>query len=231
MARTALQVAGQKSSPASSCRRRFGFSLRTLLALVTLSCLWFGWQTYRAQLQRDAVEAISALGGTIAYDCEYDVIGRVVFEPPKAVGPKWLRQLIGRDYFDTVVEANLSGAMASDQAIFGLFRHLLDLASRQLLELDLSSNATVGDQSVALVWQLESLSALDLAQTEIIDRGMAHLTKFRNLRVLALDQTTITDQALGELKNLARLEHLGLQATRVTDDGMHHLVRLRRLRQ
>ncbi|MCH7727434.1 MAG: hypothetical protein IH991_13270 [Planctomycetes bacterium] len=37
-------------------RRWLQFSLRTMLALLTVACVWFGWLAYKANEQRKAVE-------------------------------------------------------------------------------------------------------------------------------------------------------------------------------
>ena len=65
-------------------RRWFQYSLRTLFVLVTVLCVWLAVTVERVRKQREAVEAIEALGGQVYY--EYQSSGGQ--EPP---GPKWLR--------------------------------------------------------------------------------------------------------------------------------------------
>ena len=69
------------TTPSKPRRRWFQFSLRTLMVLVTVLCVWLGLVSERARKQREAVAAIEALGGWVWYD--YQNSGQ---EPP---GPKW----------------------------------------------------------------------------------------------------------------------------------------------
>src|SRR5947209_3607170 len=84
-------------------RRALRFSLRTLLVAVTLFCLWMGSVCNRANRQRRIVEAITANGGVVRYDTVTDEDGRDLPNAPAPAAPEWLRNLIGRDYFDTVL--------------------------------------------------------------------------------------------------------------------------------
>ena len=71
-----------------STRRYLTFSLRTLFILLTVLAVWLGVIVNRAREQREAVRAIEALGGTVDYE--------------RTAVPKWLRQLIGDEYFQEV---------------------------------------------------------------------------------------------------------------------------------
>ena len=87
-------------------RRRFQYSLRTLLLVMTLACIgmsWLGVKMQQARKQREAVEAIEKLGGWVHYDYQVDQSGRWHFGavPP---GPAWLRNGLGEDFFSTVVD-------------------------------------------------------------------------------------------------------------------------------
>ena len=52
-------------NPSKPRRRWFQYSLRTLLVLVTVLCVWLGVTVNRARKQREAVAAIQELGGTV----------------------------------------------------------------------------------------------------------------------------------------------------------------------
>ena len=70
-------------------RRRFQFSLRSLMLLVVvvaIPCSWFATAMKAAREQRTAVEAIEKLGGFVNYDYEYDDTDRFAPEPA-SMGP------------------------------------------------------------------------------------------------------------------------------------------------
>ncbi|HUY90495.1 MAG TPA: hypothetical protein VMV10_17290 [Pirellulales bacterium] len=88
-------------------RRWLQFSLRTFLVLLTALAVWLGVASHRMREQREAVKAIETLGGTVAYDWQYErLTDEVVFDrlPGKHPGaPAWLRRLVGDDFFQEVV--------------------------------------------------------------------------------------------------------------------------------
>ncbi len=93
----------------ATCRRWLQFSLRTFLIVLTVGCLWLGSKVERARKQREAVEAIEAVGGVVQYDWQGDIaswkciaefrLAPVATEPPT---PKWLRVLVGDHWFQNV---------------------------------------------------------------------------------------------------------------------------------
>ena len=94
-------------------RRFLRFSVRTLLIVLTILCIWLGWKVERARRQREAVAFVHEMGGSVNYDYEVDNDGRFApnAEPP---GPKWLRRQLGVDFFDDVILARLVEAEVSD---------------------------------------------------------------------------------------------------------------------
>ena len=104
-------------------RRYLTFSLRTLFVLLTALAVWLGVVINRAREQREAVKAIEALGGEVAYDWAWDV------KTPKGpTGPAWLRRLIGDDFFQTVERVSFYNASDCVAAIPDL-RRLRELES------------------------------------------------------------------------------------------------------
>jgi len=90
-------------------RRRFQFSLRTLLLVVTLcalACSRLAVKMQQAKRQQVAVTEIKELGGTVTYDWQIDADGhsRPNAQPP---GPVWLRNVLGDDCFGNVTVACL----------------------------------------------------------------------------------------------------------------------------
>ena len=73
------------SNPSKPRRRWFQYSLRTLLVLVTVLCVfcvWLGLVSERARKQREAVAAIEAMGGVVYYDYQVDSSGTLL---PKGI--------------------------------------------------------------------------------------------------------------------------------------------------
>ncbi len=53
-------------------RRFFRYSLRTLMLVVTVFCVWMGITANQARDQKQAVEVVLGLGGTVLYEHEID---------------------------------------------------------------------------------------------------------------------------------------------------------------
>ena len=88
-------------------RRYLRFSLRTFLVLLTLVCVWFGWQVNRANRERKAVAWVLEMGGSVWYESEVDD-GNAIADA-KPTSPEWLR-----DFYDQVVVVELSGTQVHD---------------------------------------------------------------------------------------------------------------------
>src|SRR4051812_36445745 len=88
-------------------RRYLHLSLRSLLVLVLAIGCWPGWLVHSARIQREAVAAIRAAGGRVAYDWQRRKnprgIGDFVQRDKKPPYPEWLVRLLGDDYFGHVV--------------------------------------------------------------------------------------------------------------------------------
>src|SRR6476620_429395 len=97
-------------------RRWFQFGLRTLLLLVAIACIGFGWLGYKvrqAERQRETVEAIESLGGRVFHDYELDAVGSEI-NSPSPPGPAWVRNLFGIDFLANVVYVDLLGDWVTD---------------------------------------------------------------------------------------------------------------------
>ena len=95
-------------------RIRPQFSLRTWLVLSTVVGAWLGWQAHQARQQRLAVQAIQETGGWVYYDYQdvpakpaasgvvgaSSASGFLGSQQPR--GPRWLRRILGDDYFRDV---------------------------------------------------------------------------------------------------------------------------------
>jgi hypothetical protein len=148
-------------------RRWYQFSLRTLLIFVTLSacaCSWFAVKMQQARKQRQAVQAIKKLGGTVRYDYELNVAA----PNPTPPGPVWLRKCLGADFVANVAEVIFSGAQITDADL----EQLQDLAKLQQL---LLSDTQVTDAGLEHLEQLNHLMYLDLTRTKVTDVGVRRL--------------------------------------------------------
>ena len=71
------------------------------------------------------------------------------------------------------------------------------------------------------IGKIMTLEILSLSNTQVSDRGLAHLTKLKNLRLLELVRCPITDNGLQHLPPNLRL--IGLNRTKVSADAREKL--------
>ncbi len=199
-------------------RRRFRFSLRTLLIVVVLLSLplgWFALKLRQAERQRQAVEAIREAGGYVSYDYEFS--GQ---EPPS---PARLTGLLGEDFFADVVYVNLDYPAKAGDVDLEQVETLTALSGLSL------SRTQVTDEGLVHLKGLTKLESLGLWDTQITDAGLAHLKGLAGLETLSLINTRITNAGLENLKGLTKLEFLALCDTQITDAGLEHLQGLTKL--
>jgi hypothetical protein len=199
-------------------RRWFSYSLRTLLVFVTIASAGFGWLGYKmrqAQRQKEAVEAIRKLKGTVEYDYHCDVHYGVT-KVPTPPGPAWLRKLLGDDFFANVYLVSFEQGVNEAQLV-----HLE--GSHQLRVLGLG-NSQVTDAGLAHLQRLTRLKNLQTFQcTQVTDAGLVHLQGLSDLEWLELGGAQVTDAGLSRLEGLGHLNTLYLGETKITDAGLIHL--------
>ena len=189
-------------------RRWLRFSLRTLLVLVTVCGVWLGIKVDQARRQKEAVEALRALGAEIWYEHQrkdnggYDVTIELEV-------PGWARELCGDDFFQTVTGVSFLPRTGKDG--WPLTRR------------------TVTDEDLKCLSDLPHLEQLLVFSAPITDAGLAHLRYPERLRVVMLDYTEIGDGFVRRLKGADRLESLCLDHTKVTDDALAQLTNLTKL--
>jgi hypothetical protein len=262
-------------APAPTPRRRWlSYSLRTMFVLVTVLCVWLGVYVNRAERQKRAVAWIKAHDGEVHYDYEYtqhptepsyfevkvdgsqlirgfeyDKNGEEI--SPQPPGPRWLRDLLGMDYFATVVDAEIRD-VENEQDL----PPIKDLPRLRYLTV-----YRLPDVGWADIHRLSQLQSLNCECDRITDANLEQISHLVTLRKLVLDmyskEATITDSQLKYLDNLtvleeleiysrgtdAELERLSKAATspsmffirtgggklRITDAGLSHLQRLKNL--
>ena len=213
---------------------RFQFRLRTLLLfvlIVSIPLSWLGSRLRSARAQKEAVARLQP--GDVWYDFHFDEadhslntfqyeyhdcgwqelnISRICKKMP---GPQWLHDLLGDDFFISVVAVRTQHRRRL--ADFKYFPHLREL---ELWGSDIT------DADLAQLGQERELEGIDFNATSISDAGFEHIRGLTRLRKLCLSNTRITDAGLSYIAELRRLELLNLDGTQITDAGLDHLVRL-----
>jgi hypothetical protein len=77
----------------------------------------------------------------------------------------------------------------------------------------------------------EQLIWLNLANTDLGDKGMEIIAGLKNLVRINLTKTQITDQGLVKLKSINTLQYLNLTGTKITGKGLHALKDLKEIQQ
>ncbi len=193
-------------------RRWLRFSLRTLLVVIAVGCVWLGSIANRAQKQRRAVEVITNLGGTVNYDYESDGLKRPAY-------PAWLRNLLPQDYLTTVNTVRLSKSQITDDDL----QILANLPDLVFLDLQGTKISDVGVRTLGI---LTKLRVLILNGTDCTDRGVESLKSLTNIFRLGLSGTKISDEGLSILCSMPSLTMLDISSTNVGDLGLPHLRRV-----
>ena len=163
-----------------------------VMLLIPCCLLLAKWQQVRKK--REAVAAIEDGGGKVEYG--------------EAHGPRWLRNLLGDDWFIQIRSVSL-GPSAT-----GMELEHLRLAQVQSLSLSFTK---ITDAGLERLNGLLELHKLHLSHTKITDAGLERLKGLTQLQRLSLDFTTISDAGLEHLKGLDQLQWLSLDDTPVTD--------------
>lgn len=167
-------------------RRWLRFSLRGLLAAVTLVCLWLGWNVERKRRQQELISAIHELGGEVVYE-----------RPPG----DWTDLLLGPA---APVEVNLLSRSATDE----IAAKLQELRKLRTLRM---RGAYITDAGAASLGKITSLETLELFYPFITDEGLAHLSRLNGLRKLTIANTQFSDDAVDGVQALQNLKELALE--------------------
>jgi hypothetical protein len=146
------------------------------VVLAVGGCL--GWWLHLALVQRQAVAAIRAAGGSITY--EWDVPGA----PSTPGWRRWVAEHVAVDLTSNVVEARLSPSCGDSE--------LAQVAQFDRLEsLDVRS-ANVTDAGMGSLGRLTRLRILHLEDRPITDAALVHLEALPALEILPLNRTPVT---------------------------------------
>ena len=110
---------------------------------VTLLCVWLGVVCNRANRQRQAVEAITKAGGEVLYDYQTGEDGLPANRDAPQPGPKWLRDLIGIDYFATAAGVSINVQTGASDKMFEAVEQLPHLKRIDLVGITFPG-ATIG---------------------------------------------------------------------------------------
>lgn len=170
------------------------FSLRTSLLVVLLASAGMSWLVVKVQQagrQRQAVEAIRALGGFVTYDYAID---QAYGHPVNAQdpGPGWLGSVLGVDFFADVVRVNLDSTDVTDAQL----EHLENLPQLRWVNL---FNTRITDSGLEHLQRLRHLERLELGGTQVTDAGLEYLEGLPDLQ--SVYATDVTE------KGMERLHH------------------------
>ena len=209
MPNLSMMASMSNQSPKTRPKRRWmQFSMRTMLVVVSLSCVALAVWVVPAERQRRAIEEFQAMGGRLNF---VDNEGKSESFPIA-----FLRRWLPQPYFDKVEVLWLDNTEITDDGL----AHMGHLIGLRVLNLD---NTQITDAGLAHLKGLTALQGLYLENTHITDTGLAHLKELTCLQQLHLGETPVTDAGLAHLERLTALSSLYLGNTQVTDDGLAHL--------
>lgn len=240
--------------------RRVGrFRLRTVLVGICAFGLFLAWvaSAIHGEQEREAVVALLRnRGAAVCYDYECGDPACIRITPAREPGgPKWLRALLGENFFARVVSVECdcevprsgqtrhSAYLAPDELkLLKDFLGLLNLrisgtgstddnlqiisSLKRLTSISLDGSFT--DKTIGRVSGLKRLKSVTLASNNITDIGVTRLSSLPGLEFLDLSRTPCSGESLGALRGLRNLRELGV--AHVTDAGMKSIGRLANLK-
>lgn len=198
-------------------KRMFRFSLRTMLLLLSVGAVFFGWQVSQIRRQQVAVANIEESGGQVRFLRSKE--GELLLR-----GPGWLHRMMGDDGFRTVHSVVLFAESNSEFA-----DDLSDLPDLQELQI---SGDNLSRETLTAVTRLSELRILGLCSfdnSHVTDEWMPKFAKLKHLMMLDVRGAPVSDDGLRHLCNLSQLRTLLLAETKVTDAGLEHLTQLKQL--
>ena len=163
-------------------KRLLRISLRTLFALMTILCLWLGLKSQQLHQLRQAIRWVEGHGGEVYYYELQPTVSNMSPEPP---GPRWLRDLVGQDYFITPSGASLVDNTVSDVS---QLRHLPELRQLVLRAEELADISPLAELQKLRALYLECHSNCDLSP-------LRELGELRGMVV-----PNVSDEQFAELK-------------------------------
>jgi hypothetical protein len=208
-------------------RRWFRVSLRALMLSVLAVAVFLGYEVNKAKRQRAAVEAVKKAGGSVHYDYEFANGKLTPGREPE--GPRWLRGLLGDEYFQHIEQVDLlyddsSGKWdfnKEDRPCDAVLALLRGMAGLKTLFLKGGQATDEGLRHIGTLRGLEDLVIIDA--WGVTDDGVAHLSGLRNLKSVCINRSVITDESLVLLSRLPQMETISLSGPDFTDSGLTRL--------
>ena len=166
------------------------FSLRTLLVVMTVLCVWLGFKVNAARRQKEAVEALLESGNfEVYYDYQcspvpgqpgdYNIDGEALPH-----GPAWLRKLLGDDFFCNVVGLQyLRQPRGVAESCFAQIARLPDLRFIYLTGARIATSRNAGEDrpinssDLSILSGLTKLEKVDASYTAVGRSGLVALDR------------------------------------------------------
>ncbi len=184
-------------------RKRYQFSIRSLLILMTLLgglLAWWGADLQREIRRIQGIHTLLAWGGTVQ----------------TVRDPSWrgsFLSLLGWDAGKRVDSVALSGKQITDEST-EILRRFPELRVLRLFECQVTN---AGFQNLA---PLEKLEHLDIHGTQITDAPLSRLANLPRLSTLVLDGVQLTKTSAVHLGNIHALNSLGLVGGQVDGESI-----------
>ena len=167
---------------------------------------------------------------------DYEFVGGMLTPGQSPWTPRWLRGLLGDDFFQNVRQVSLvyddsSGKRydnANVQACDDLLRRICELPG--LTELMLKETQAT-DEGLRQIGKMRGLEMLLIWDARLVtDAGVAHLKDLENLKDIHISESNLTDDSLALLSGLPKMESMSLQGNHFSDDGLARLKGQNRLK-
>ncbi len=171
-------------------RRRYQYSLRTLLIIATvvaIACSWYAYEMQKTAKIRAAVTKINSHGGEADY---WDSGAGTIFLRYLKISDAGLVRV--KD-LTNVTFLSLVGTEITDAGLV----NLKGLTSLEVLRLD---GTQVTDAGLVHLKNLTKLQQLCLARTQVTDAGLVHLSGLTRLSQLDLGHAQVTDEDVRKLQ-------------------------------
>jgi len=199
------------------------FSLRALLIAMTAICVWLGLKVNQARNNRKAIDAARSMGAFIEYAHQfpkgYGKPGSRRDGNAQPPGPAWLRNLLGDEYFVSVVTVQFLKETPSDDDL----AKLSPLTNLRFLSFQCRSPERMTGAGLSHLSAMKKLRTLDFNGQHITDDALRHLRPLQELNYVCLFNTKVTDAGMVHLKELKNLTAVNVSFTEVTDLGLLRL--------